>query len=218
MLAHKSRWLRICLHPITISNHVRKLSQQFIQGQSPKEGVREYFYYIDHQGQLFLEGTKIKNFVTCFKDKDFLIFFFKRLKINKSNRYADDFPYISRCGPELNYIRCESKPIVYTDIYLNDNKYELILNNIGAKFTVPFQPQKLCMLPKNGRVYHPASTKVGGAGILKTSLAIEFSSYFTFEDTKDIEQPTHFIWDGRKYELDNELWGYMQHENVEDEC
>lgn len=27
-------------------------STKYIQGQSPKDGIREYFYYIDHQGQV----------------------------------------------------------------------------------------------------------------------------------------------------------------------
>lgn len=65
----------------------------YTQGQSPEARIREYFYYIDHQGQvqqredecddidvipiimiyvlsflkLFLDDTKVKNFVTCFK-------------------------------------------------------------------------------------------------------------------------------------------------------
>ncbi|XP_060739466.1 UPF0598 protein C8orf82 homolog isoform X2 [Tachysurus vachellii] len=39
----------------------------YTQGQSPEPRVREYFYYLDHQGQLFLDDTKVKNFVTCFK-------------------------------------------------------------------------------------------------------------------------------------------------------
>ena len=39
----------------------------YVQGQSPQAKVREYFYYIDHQGQLFLDDAKVKNFITCFK-------------------------------------------------------------------------------------------------------------------------------------------------------
>uniref|UniRef100_A0A672RBZ5 Si:ch1073-287p18.1 n=1 Tax=Sinocyclocheilus grahami TaxID=75366 RepID=A0A672RBZ5_SINGR len=39
----------------------------YTQGQSPEARIRQYFYYIDHQGQLFLDDTKVKNFVTCFK-------------------------------------------------------------------------------------------------------------------------------------------------------
>ncbi|KAH1177441.1 hypothetical protein KIL84_011143 [Mauremys mutica] len=39
----------------------------YTQGQSPSPRAREYFYYIDHQGQLFLDDAKVKNFITCFK-------------------------------------------------------------------------------------------------------------------------------------------------------
>lgn len=71
-----------------VSRHV----VSYVQGQSPSPKVREYFYYIDHQGQLFLDDTKVKNFITCFKDKQFLKFFFKRLKQNKTSRFEEDFP------------------------------------------------------------------------------------------------------------------------------
>lgn len=40
----------------------------YIQGQSPEPHIREYFYYIDHQGMLFLDDVRIKNFTSCFKD------------------------------------------------------------------------------------------------------------------------------------------------------
>lgn len=76
----------------------------YVQGQEPKTGIREYFYYIDHQEQLFLDDTKVKNFITCFKDKEFLAFFFKRLKKNNTNVY-NEFPYLSLCGRERNFIR-----------------------------------------------------------------------------------------------------------------
>ncbi|PNI88662.1 C8orf82 isoform 3 [Pan troglodytes] len=39
----------------------------YTQGQSPEPRTREYFYYVDHQGQLFLDDSKMKNFITCFK-------------------------------------------------------------------------------------------------------------------------------------------------------
>ncbi|KAK4291241.1 hypothetical protein Pmani_035926 [Petrolisthes manimaculis] len=39
----------------------------YIQGQSPQRRIREYFYYIDHQGMLFLDDARIKNFTSCFK-------------------------------------------------------------------------------------------------------------------------------------------------------
>uniref|UniRef100_A0ABI7VSJ7 Uncharacterized protein n=1 Tax=Felis catus TaxID=9685 RepID=A0ABI7VSJ7_FELCA len=39
----------------------------YTQGQTPEPQTREYFYYVDHQGQLFLDDSKMKNFITCFK-------------------------------------------------------------------------------------------------------------------------------------------------------
>ena len=92
------------------------------------------------------------------------------------------------------------------------------MNGIGEKMTFPFDPTKLCMLPRNGRVYHPAPKKVGGAGILKTSLAIEFSSLFSFdkENPSDTEPPTQFEWKGVVYNLDNSLWDVLKMENVEE--
>ncbi|XP_043365787.1 UPF0598 protein C8orf82 homolog [Dermochelys coriacea] len=43
----------------------------YTQGQSPAPRARDYFYYIDHQGQLFLDDAKVKNFITCFKGNAF---------------------------------------------------------------------------------------------------------------------------------------------------
>ncbi|XP_064492245.1 UPF0598 protein C8orf82 homolog isoform X3 [Pseudopipra pipra] len=55
MRAGPVRWL--CARP----------GPRYRQGQRPEPRTREYFYYLDHQGQLFLDDTKVKNFITCFK-------------------------------------------------------------------------------------------------------------------------------------------------------
>lgn len=47
----------------------------YVQGQSPENKIREYFYYIDHQGMLFLDDSKMKNFTSAYKEIDFLVFF-----------------------------------------------------------------------------------------------------------------------------------------------
>ena len=72
---------------------VRRAS--YVQGQSVSPRTREYFYYIDHQGQvsfcalhekkfcnftfldnfqLFLDDVRVKNFITCFKGKRYTSF------------------------------------------------------------------------------------------------------------------------------------------------
>ncbi|KAK3580316.1 hypothetical protein CHS0354_003551 [Potamilus streckersoni] len=179
----------------------------YIQGQSPSSKSREYFYFIDHQGQLFLDDAKMKNFTSCFKEKAFLQFFFTRLRLNDTGRYTQDFPYFSPCGRESNYIRCDDRPVVYTHIVRYPDSAgtgQILYGYAGDTLSVPFQPEKVCMLPETGRVYHPASPSVGGVGLIKSKLAIELSKYFEFGDGED-KPPTQFLWAGKKYALTNEL-------------
>ena len=117
------RCLRLFIrpNPHPINGHVQQTRTRrrlisYVQGQTRDERTREYFYYVDHHGQLFMDDTKVKNFVTCFKEPSFLSFFFKKLKLNNTDRYKEDFPFISPCGRELNYIRCEDVPLVFTHI------------------------------------------------------------------------------------------------------
>ncbi|XP_022091970.1 UPF0598 protein C8orf82-like [Acanthaster planci] len=185
----------------------------YVQGQSPEPKVREYFYFIDHQGQLFLDDTKVKNFITCFKDKKFLAFFFKRLKLNNMERYAGNFPYLSPCGAERNFVRCDDRPIVFTKILAPENGLDTseeapsdrLVCNHADSFTVKFEPAKVCMLPKSGRIYHPAPKKTGGVGLIKSSVAIEISAFFEFGEAGEYAPPTHFNWNGRRWELTNEI-------------
>ncbi|XP_015683620.1 UPF0598 protein C8orf82 homolog [Protobothrops mucrosquamatus] len=175
------------------------------QGQSPSPRTREYFYYVDHQGQLFLDDAKVKNFITCFKDKQFLVFFFKQLKLNRSGRYEDSFPYLSPCGREHNYLRCDDRPVVFTHLLEGPSGQPLLSFCGGAdRLAVPFQPEKLVMLPENGRVYHPGPEKTGGVGLVKSSLAFELSPGFEYQDGAG-QQPTHFRWQEKRYALTNEL-------------
>ena len=109
--------------------------------------------------------------------------------------------------------RCDDVPIVFTHLMTQNGtseSYLLSCNNTGGKVTVPFQPEKLCMLPESLRVYHPASNKVGGIGLVKSKLAIELSQYFEYDATENnhdefLTPPNYFIWKGTKYKLTNEL-------------
>ncbi|XP_028299696.1 UPF0598 protein C8orf82 homolog [Gouania willdenowi] len=184
----------------------------YIQGQSPEPRIREYFYYVDHQGQLFLDDTKVKNFVTCFKDKHFLVFFFSRLRANQSGRYQEDFPFLSLCGRERNFLRCDDRPVVFTHLLPGGGgeggaSQELLSYCGGAEqLRAPFCPQALYMNPFTGRLYHPCSQREGGVGLVRSALAIELSSCFVYgsEDGQS-GRPTHFIWKGQTHTLTNEL-------------
>ena len=107
-----------------------KASEPYIQGQSPQTGVRshllspltnhyiltyrEYFYYVDHHGMLFQDDSRMKHWTAALKEKKLLFNFFKRLRLNETGRYQTEFKYISLCGRERNYVRCDDRPIVFT--------------------------------------------------------------------------------------------------------
>nr|XP_021189199.2 UPF0598 protein CG30010 [Helicoverpa armigera] len=175
----------------------------YIQGQEPEPKIREYFYFIDHQGMLFLDDSKMKNFTSCFKEKKFLQFFFKRIRLNNTGRYQEDFPFISLCGRERNFIRCDDVPIVYTHVINIDDTDFLCYGYAGDLMKSKFQPDKIYMLPSTGRVYHPTDEKYGGVGLVKSKLAIEFSKYFQFNNN-ETNAPTHFTWRNNTYELDQD--------------
>ncbi|KAG8537928.1 hypothetical protein GDO81_023556, partial [Engystomops pustulosus] len=143
----------------------------------------------------------------CFSDKQFLVFFFKQVRRNESGRYVGDFPYISPCGRERNYIRCEDRPVVFTHLLSDEVSGAQRLSYCGGgdKLTVRFEPEKLVMLPENGRVYHPAPGEAGGVGLVKSSLAYELSPCFEFPAGSSSGTPIGFQWQGRRYDLSNEL-------------
>lgn len=45
-----------------------------------------------------------------------MAFFFRRIKRNTTGRYEEEFPYVSPCGPETNYVRCDDLPVVFTQL------------------------------------------------------------------------------------------------------
>lgn len=133
-----------------------------------------------------------------------MVFFFKRLKKNSTDRYQEHFPWISLCGRERNFVRCEDYPIVFTQIVKGDNGNLLFCHNhAGPKLSVLFQPDKLWMDVKNGRVYHPANERYGFIGLVSSRTAIELSKLFIYADT-DNYVPTHFMWNGKTYDLDSD--------------
>lgn len=125
----------------------------------------------------------------------------------------DEFPFISPCGREHNYVRCNDTPIVYTHIIQGSSSASDLLSFGGAgdRLTVKFEPENLCMLPQTGRVYHPASEQYGKIGLIKSALAIELSKNFEFASGDESQPPSHFTWKDRRYELTNVLFDVVKH-------
>lgn len=180
----------------------------------------ELFYFqvncINTTCETFTDGLIFYLFI-CFllPDKEFLVFFFTRLRMNHSGRYEDDFPFLSLCGRERNFLRCDDRPVVFTHVLQSptepQGEQELLSYCGGAeKLSVLFRPEALYMHPVSGRVYHPCSELSGGVGLVRSALAIELSPFFVYTQERDQSgQPTYFVWAGQKHALTNELAGYF---------
>lgn len=60
------------------------------------------------------------------------------------------------------------------------------------------------MLPEGGRVYHAGPDKLEGVGLVKSSLAIELSRFFVYEEgaCSESSSPVGFRWRGRTWTID----------------
>uniref|UniRef100_UPI000E55D349 UPF0598 protein C8orf82-like n=1 Tax=Urocitellus parryii TaxID=9999 RepID=UPI000E55D349 len=151
--------------------------------------------------QLFLDDSKKKNFITCFKDLQFLVTFFSRLKPNRSGRYEAAFPFLSLCGRERNFLRCEDRPVVFTHLLATGRgPSRLSYCGGGEALAVPFEPARLLPLAANGRLYHPAPERAGGVGLVRSALAFELSACFEYGPGAPA-LPSHVRWEGRRLAL-----------------
>lgn len=121
--------------------------------------MREYFYYIDEKGKLYHDRTELT-------DVKFLNFFFRQLRPNPG-RFRDKFPYISPCGPEMNYIRSESQPVIF-------HSFEEGFLTYQGGLREELKTDDVQLL--NGQLLHPAGKHriPGRAG---SDLLIQFSEW-----------------------------------------
>ena len=120
---------------------------------------RSYYYVLDTRGQLHLEESKHRNFTSCFKDKQFLSFFFKQLRPNSDDvlrranldPYAQLCPYVSLCGNERNFLTPEDhiSAIVFVDY--DDVKGELMYP--GGVSRERLDPSMLTLSTATGRKF-----------------------------------------------------------------
>ena len=158
-----------------------------------------------------LLSSSSSSLVSLLPDKQFLVFFFNRLRFNQSGRYEEDFPFLSLCGRERNFVRCDDRPVVFTHLLqpgLTGDQELLSYCGGAEKLSAPFRPEALFMHPVSGRVYHPCSERGGGVGLVRSALAIELSPFFVYAPGHGQSgQPTHFLWGGQEHTLTNELAG-----------
>ncbi|XP_030921112.1 UPF0598 protein C8orf82 homolog [Geospiza fortis] len=169
--------LRLCSRP----------ELRYQQGQRPEPGIREYFYYVDHQGQLFLDDTKVKNFVTCFKDVGFLSSF---------SRSQERFPFLSRFSSA--FLSAPKFPSNHQKTLQKNSKKK-------PQKTSRKTPKTTTRTPKNP----PKNPKKSAAGLVRWALAQELSAHFRFHNGPQ-EPPTHLVWRGKEHRLCGEILGMLR--------
>ena len=120
--------------------------------------TRDYYYHVDNRGVLTLDGV-------VQDDPGFVDFFYRRLAATAHPAYPD-YPFVSRCGDELNYLRPADTPIVYTSFDGERLFY-------AATLSVPFYADRLTY-SEAGVLYYDAP--VGGWGRVVPSVAVQLAA------------------------------------------
>lgn len=143
-------------------------SQSWYDEFAAREKQKCYFYSIDLQGRLFLEECLPKNIATSLKDEKFLDFFFSKIRrvrdkekaILEEVAAAGDYPFVSPCGIELNFVRPADAPIVFHELREDPaNGKQLVF---GGNLCQPYLPEKIAMSPRTGRLYHQLTSENKG--------------------------------------------------------
>jgi hypothetical protein len=146
---------------------------------------RRYFYNVDLHGHLFTADTAIRNVMSCVKGEKVLAFFFKQLRPNEAE-FAREYPWVSPCGSELNFVAAEDTPIVFADL-LRGHRAQLTY--AGGTLTEPFDAAALRMCAITGRLYHPLTThrRLGGAPLMliRSHLVSELEECIAGDDRPD---------------------------------
>ena len=158
-LAHyriESLHISISMHSLRRFSTIAK-SDTFYETHA-ESNPRRYFYNVDLQGRLFLEETLPKNIATSIKDDRFLDFFFRRVRpilpkeealLAAHNIGCEEYPFVSPCGKELNFIRPAATPIVF---HAFDAEKSMLI--FAGSQSQAFQSSHLAISKDTGRLYH----------------------------------------------------------------
>ena len=161
--------------------------------------TRKYYYYIDLKGQLFLNSTINKNIATSLKDRDFLRFFYKQLRLNETGE-SNDYKYISKCGREMNYCKHEDELACVGFTTLDNDK----LLYGGNELFTSFQPNLIVLNKSNGRLYHPLLDHKylkNHYGLLSINVASELSNHIITTTTTTTTDSYQLQWGSKMYDI-----------------
>ena len=87
--------------------------------------------------------------------------------------------YVDKWEKEQRRVFWKFKNIYYEAFafLFRDTDSPILSYNHGSRFlAVPFEPEKICMMPSSGRIYHPGPSKLGGIGLISDKLGILWTS------------------------------------------
>ncbi|KAL4464684.1 hypothetical protein ABPG74_011245 [Tetrahymena malaccensis] len=168
------------------------LFQNKVQYLEQNDGsLREYFFFIDHKGLLYLDDQDSYNFTNCLKDKRFMKNFYKNLIKNKTGRNLN-YSHVSECWGEYNYVRSSVKPIVFS--HLDEQKEEL---HYSLYLTETFDPSEV-RKDEQGLLYHKVNLNDIGYGIFSTDVSMLISKNIKIDGNNMLLE-----WKGKVYEIPN---------------
>lgn len=118
---------------------------------------RDYFYEVDRNGQVWLDGA-------LQDDPFFLDLLYRKMAITANPMYAD-YPFVSRCGEETNYIRPDDTIVVFQR-YADGRLW------FTPGMSIAFDPAELSTT--DGILYHTAP--VGDRGRVVSRVLQELST------------------------------------------
>ena len=160
-----------------------------------------------------VEETLPKNITSCIKDEKFLNFFFSRVqKVRKVDRQFlveegidNEYPFVSLCGKEVNFIRPAATPIVFHSLQGNTLYF-------GGTLQVPFEPTNLAVSPRTGQLFHKiqhCSTPLqyeksspGEYGLIRSSVAVTLSDRIKPGPADDNDLTLYFCLEGQEFLMD----------------
>jgi hypothetical protein len=104
-----------------------------------------------------------------------------------------DYPFVSPCGKEINFILPADMPIVFHDLDTKEGRLVY-----GGSLSVSFDPSQIHMSMRTGRLYHPSGRKHAPFGLIRSQIAVTFIDHITLSDDSG-EAPALFSWQGQSF-------------------
>lgn len=152
-----------------------------------------------------------KKITTSIKDNKFLNFFFRNIQpLRPEDRsflaeqgVEKDYPFVSLCGREVNFIRPAATPIVFHSLEGEKLLY-------GGDLLHPFRPDQLAISPVSGHLFHrfmpDSSSKLGSEtnlsyGLIRSSLAVTLSEHIVHDDSSSSSDVLFYNQNNKMYSI-----------------